>query len=446
MSTTPEMSSSTPSHSSGGGGGGPTNSPLLFFVALGFGVVFTNLWIIVGVKYCFRYNARNRQARQNAEGDPIDLPPMHAQPRRRRREKKLMTMDEVNERFPLMKYKIWRSGREKDGLPCAGGISSPPSRAGSVKEVEGAIGPSNDNRQSMDSTHSHPTDSHPKDSQPHAEPSSPSSPAPLKSPAVETAGTAGAAGAASEADQEKSALKADEKTVELEKVNTVASTMDEHPKEHQATVEDDDDEDDDDDPIQSAASPEMLETPGDTCAICLDTLEDDDDVRGLKCGHAFHASCLDPWLTSRRACCPLCKADYYIPKPRLEGETTAEATGRRTPGLRVTLPQAPHSVWIGPRTPRTPRTPRGSRGPRTIVLAGGLPSHQHLRGNHTPRSGAPPSAGLQSPGAASWTTRLSQFRTSIPSIRSPFGRSAGTPTSNDTPATPTPAQLEAGTR
>lgn len=28
----------------GGGGGGPTSSPLLFFVALGFGVVFTNLW------------------------------------------------------------------------------------------------------------------------------------------------------------------------------------------------------------------------------------------------------------------------------------------------------------------------------------------------------------------------------------------------------------------
>lgn len=30
--------------SGGGGGGGPTSSPLLFFVALGFGVVFTNLW------------------------------------------------------------------------------------------------------------------------------------------------------------------------------------------------------------------------------------------------------------------------------------------------------------------------------------------------------------------------------------------------------------------
>lgn len=52
------MSSPTPTpdarpgndNSGGGGGGGgnngPTSSPLLFFVALGFGVVFTNLWYV----------------------------------------------------------------------------------------------------------------------------------------------------------------------------------------------------------------------------------------------------------------------------------------------------------------------------------------------------------------------------------------------------------------
>jgi uncharacterized protein HemX len=33
---------------SSGGGSGPTSSPLLFFVALGFGVVFTNLWYVSG--------------------------------------------------------------------------------------------------------------------------------------------------------------------------------------------------------------------------------------------------------------------------------------------------------------------------------------------------------------------------------------------------------------
>ena len=41
-SVPPPAATTTPG--GGGGGGGPTSSPLLFFVALGFGVVFTNLW------------------------------------------------------------------------------------------------------------------------------------------------------------------------------------------------------------------------------------------------------------------------------------------------------------------------------------------------------------------------------------------------------------------
>ena len=62
----------------------------------------------MGVKFCWRYNQRNRALRAFAEnGDPIDLTQM-PRPHRRRREKKLMSMEEVNERFPLMKYKAWR--------------------------------------------------------------------------------------------------------------------------------------------------------------------------------------------------------------------------------------------------------------------------------------------------------------------------------------------------
>lgn len=56
---------------------------------------------------------------------------------------------------------------------------------------------------------------------------------------------------------------------------------------------------------------DVLHFTSGTCAICLEVLEDEDKVRGLVCGHVFHSECLDPWLTRRRACCPMCKRDYY---------------------------------------------------------------------------------------------------------------------------------------
>lgn len=52
-----------------------------------------------------------------------------------------------------------------------------------------------------------------------------------------------------------------------------------------------------------------------TCAICIEDMVDEELVRGLTCGHIFHAGCIEPWLLTRRACCPLCKHDFYAPKP-----------------------------------------------------------------------------------------------------------------------------------
>jgi len=305
---------------------GPTSSPLLFFVALGFGVVFTNLWIIVGVKYCFRYNARNRAIRNGEDPDPINLENMPARPHRRRREKKLMTMEEVNDRFPLTKYKTWVASRAREGLSTTGGVTAPPSRPGSVRDVDGVV---------------------------------PSSPTGTKHSVNTRPGTAAS-------DREVTILPttnnlgADRKSMDttvaekglpaqtveeqnrLEEVKTTTETIAKHP-----TTNSDDDEDDDH--IHTAVPPELLTNPGDSCAICIDTLEDDDDIRGLTCGHAFHAGCLDPWLTSRRACCPLCKADYYTPKPRPEGEAVEpDRTGRRRPNN----PQPTSVVWFAPRSNR----------------------------------------------------------------------------------------------
>jgi hypothetical protein len=50
-----------------------------------------------------------------------------------------MTMDEVNERFPLTKYKNWVASRAREGLPTSGGVTASPSRPGSVRNVDGAM-------------------------------------------------------------------------------------------------------------------------------------------------------------------------------------------------------------------------------------------------------------------------------------------------------------------
>lgn len=70
-----------------------------------------------------------------------------------------------------------------------------------------------------------------------------------------------------------------------------------------------------------------------TCAICIDTFEPEDPVRGLICGHVFHQECLDPWLTKRKACCPMCKRDYYLKDE--SDEQQAQANGTEQPENQI---------------------------------------------------------------------------------------------------------------
>lgn len=50
-----------------------------------------------------------------------------------------------------------------------------------------------------------------------------------------------------------------------------------------------------------------------SCSICCEDYVPDDDLRILRCGHAFHIDCIDRWLFSatdysREPACPLCNA------------------------------------------------------------------------------------------------------------------------------------------
>lgn len=372
---------------------------------------------------------------------------MTAMPRthRRRREKKLMSMEEVNERFPLMKYKAWMTTRAEEGLPTAGGVAAPSgSRAASLRNADGAIPmakQSEEVKRPETPAESHITEEN-KDS-----PRSTKAPEILAAPEEQQP---------SDAETKKSEVKAEDAKGTLEATPNAATSSEEQTQE----------ELDDDDQIQMAVPTEMLANPGDSCAICLDTLEDDDDVRGLTCGHAFHASCLDPWLTSRRACCPLCKADYYVPKPRPEGEAAADAerhAGRHSAGARGDMPNPPQYAFMG-----------HSNGRPRMLLPGRF-LHLGIEDNARDRYGFPsqrrpsrrPAANQRALASNAnnattteteepntWRSRMRGMTPSMPSVSNPFRRNndsgndnvgGGAPEINNV-ATTTPGQLEAGQR
>lgn len=406
--------------------------------------------IIVGVKYCFRYNARNRQMR-NEDGEPINMENM-PRPHRRRREKKLMPIDEVNEKFPMMKYKTWVASRADEGLPTRGGVSAPPSRANSIRDADG-VGPELPLKERI-STDDRPTTSA------------------TATGNKETEITTVEATAISNTQSEKTETTEAQRPQHVSKESTsstvgvVARTSkdadrDRDPEttvaqKHMSQVSHDEDYDDDEH-IDAALPPECMGTAGDTCAICIDTLEDDDDVRGLTCGHAFHAACIDPWLTTRRACCPLCKADYFTPKPRPQAEhgpidlTNVTLPGDSRRNHRVILPSRPRHAFFGfGRSDNRTTTYYASSRRRTTGGPRPRDDSGHSFGRSRTRNNTEPPAVSPAAMSEGWAGGVvAGFRAAFPRLGASRGQNNQAPTEPAAAGanpTATPSQLEAGTR
>ena len=287
--------------------------------------------IIVGVKYYFRRNRRNRQLRDEDMGEPINMMNIH-RTHRRKKEKKLMTMDEVNEQFPLVKYKVWRSTRENDGLPTSGGITAPKM----PQDINDPTGFLAENPVSAPQTAQLPSKG-----QEQFGPNIPRSDSDRDVDTVVVHTEEKIFDYLSLPENgSRSAVDVDHSVMGSSGDGSANNTSQRH-----------EDTGAGDDLIGTAVPAGLLPDPGDTCAVCLDSIEEDDIIRGLTCGHVFHASCVDPWLTSRRACCPLCKADYYVPKPRTDAThytLGSDQRGRRVPTQSPTL-IPPQAVFTGNR-------------------------------------------------------------------------------------------------
>lgn len=408
-----------------------------------------NYRIIVGVKYCFRYNARNRARLANEDGEPMPLEHM-PRPHRRRREKKLMSMDEVNEKFPMMKYKTWVLERAREGLPTAGGVSLPGSRANSIHNEDGTtsfvvpgegvyrngvlterLGDADEtNNVSAANAEASTGDDDTKAGS--GEQATKKTPSAEAGKGTESATAPEGTGSDDQADKSDDAEKAKTEKADIDAGRPSTAEASRPAQLHRVAS----DEDEDDEQINAALPPECMAAPGDSCAICIDTLEDDDDVRGLTCGHAFHAVCVDPWLTSRRACCPLCKADYYTPKPRpnpAENDPNTPLPFDQRTG-RINLPSSLPAAWF--------RSNPNSNRPVLLRLPGERRSRreQPSTTEETPTASGAVPATTEAPPAREGTSFMTN-------VRSVFGRNRGQAASGaQTTETTTPSQLEAGTR
>ncbi|ETI22305.1 hypothetical protein G647_06379 [Cladophialophora carrionii CBS 160.54] len=77
-----------------------------------------------------------------------------------------------------------------------------------------------------------------------------------------------------------------------------------------------------------------------SCAICLDSLEENDQIRELRCGHVYHAECLSLWVERGHHDCPLCKYDMLgLKKTMSKAQLSVSRSATRTNLNTVATPE-----------------------------------------------------------------------------------------------------------
>ncbi|QSL64165.1 hypothetical protein MERGE_000320 [Pneumocystis wakefieldiae] len=258
---------------------------LLFFVALGFGILFCNLWVIIGIKYCYRYSNTNH---------PETMEIGRIIPQNQNCQKKLMTQGEADQQFPSILYKIWLSQHKRQKQQSNKTLLNDENKQANDVDLESDANIESNKYNEENAFHQEKT--HEPDTSQHNYPAENNLNFQNLYPCT---------------DIPSNVFNSSYRNLNDEHDDVTISI----PNEQQNS---------------SSDSPEDASF-SDTCAICLDLFQDDDEIRVLTCDHIYHSSCIVPWFTTRRAMCPLCKHDFYIPKIPIN--PNMENTSRNAPSF-----------------------------------------------------------------------------------------------------------------
>ena len=78
-----------------------------------------------------------------------------------------------------------------------------------------------------------------------------------------------------------------------------------------------------------------------TCAVCLEDFQENDKLRVLPCGHAYHTKCIDIWLIKTDSVCPQCRKRVFASNENLSGVVFGSSV--RNYGSTSTLSSQSHT-------------------------------------------------------------------------------------------------------
>ena len=148
-----------------------------------------------------------------------------------------------------------------------------------------------------------------------------------------------------------------------------------------------------------------------TCAICLDDFQPTEQIRLLvRCQHAFHVECIDPWLTTKKRTCPVCKTEAW-PMPGTSSSSSA--------GAFVDQPSA-DGILLSPSSPPSPiRIPHSATSGNLAETSPLLGTFSSPHNNET--------ATPVFPGMSSSSRLIPPRRTSLPGSTNANGPSRSLP-------------------